>query len=228
MNINHLARRSSLAVSIQTAALLGFFNSAIKRGFDVLASALGLLVLSPFFLTIAFMIKRESPGPILYRGPRAGKNGRSFGILKFRTMYERPESYHGARITARDDNRITPLGRWLRATKINELPQLWNVLTGEMSLVGPRPEDPQIAATWPANVRQEILSVLPGITSPASVLYHDEEGLLSASDVMGTYLRNILPDKLRLDRLYVRSHSFLADLDPLFWTLAILIPNMSK
>ena len=138
-------------------------------------------------------------------------------------MYERPESYTGARVTARDDHRITPFGHWLRDTKLNELPQLWNVLTGEMSLVGPRPEDPKITVDWPANARREILSVSPGITSPASVLYRDEESLLTAENVMGTYFKNILPDKLRLDRLYVRNHSFISDLDILFWTIAILI-----
>ena len=157
-----------------------------------------------------------------------GKNGKLFQILKFRTMYERPESYTGAQVTARDDNRITPFGHWLRDTKLNELPQLWNVLTGEMSLVGPRPEDPKIIADWPANARREILSVSPGITSPASVLYRDEESLLTAENVMGTYFKNILPDKLRLDRLYVRNHSFISDLDILFWTIAILILRMTS
>ncbi len=96
--------------------------------------------------------------------------GKGFGILKFRTMYERAESYAGPRVTGKQDRRITPLGQWLRNTKLNELPQLWNVLIGEMSLVGPRPEDPEIVKTWPADARKEILSVRPGITSPASIL----------------------------------------------------------
>ena len=106
---------------------------------------LGLFLLSPFFGIIAWAIKRDSPGPIFYRGRRVGRGGKEFTILKFRTMYECPESYAGPCITAKDDERIMPLGRWLRDTKINELPQLWNVLRGEMSLVGPRPEDPEIA-----------------------------------------------------------------------------------
>ncbi len=121
---------------------------------DVCASALGLVFLSPFFLVIAWMIKRESPGPVFYRGPRMGRKGKPFGILKFRTMWEERASYDGPSVTARDDPRVTPLGRWLRHTKVNELPQLWNVLVGEMSLVGPRPEDPGIVATWPEEVRQ--------------------------------------------------------------------------
>ena len=98
------------------------------------------------------LCRREGPGPVFYRGPRLGKNGRVFGILKFRTMYECPASYRGPRVTAQDDDRITPLGKWLRDTKLNELPQLWNVLVGEMSLVGPRPEDPEIVKTWPEGV----------------------------------------------------------------------------
>jgi hypothetical protein len=142
-------------------------------------------------------------------------------------MRECPASYDGPPVTAKDDERITPLGKWLRDTKLNELPQLWNVLIGEMSLVGPRPEDPEIAATWPEEARYEILSVRPGITSPATVLYHDEENLLSSEDVMATYMQSILPDKLRLDRLYVRNHSFLSDLDVLLWTAVALVPRLA-
>jgi len=227
MNIDRTSQLSNLPAKIFGVSIQTQLNAAIKRGFDVLASLLGLIMLSPFFLAIALIIRRESSGPIFYRGPRAGRDGRPFQILKFRTMYERPESYQGARITARDDRRITPFGRWLRETKLNELPQLWNVLIGEMSLVGPRPEDPEIARDWPEAAREEILSVRPGITSPASILYHDEEALLTAANVMGEYFKNILPDKLRLDRLYVRNHSFVADLDILLWTLAILIPRMA-
>jgi hypothetical protein len=143
-------------------------------------------------------------------------------------MYECDKSYTGPRVTCQQDERITPLGRWLRDAKINELPQLWNVLCGEMSLVGPRPEDPEIVETWPEDVRKEILSIQPGVTSPTSILYRDEESLLSAHNVMGDYFKNILPDKMRLDRLYVRNRSFFADLDVIFWTIAILLPRVVK
>jgi len=204
------------------------WGSLFKRAFDILMSSLGLILLSPFFLMVFILLKRESNGPVFYRGPRTGRDGRQFGILKFRTMYARPESYQGERITARGDKRITPLGHWLRDTKLNELPQLWNVLSGEMSLVGPRPEDPEIVACWPADARKEILSVRPGITSPASVAYHDEERRLKTSNVMAEYLEHIQPDKLRLDRLYVRHHTFLTDLDAIFWTFIILIPRLGK
>lgn len=204
------------------------FGLAAKRLFDIAASVCGLAVFSPLLVLAAYLIRRESPGPALYRGPRAGKDGKVFGILKFRTMYERPETYTGARVTGRDDERVTPLGRWLRATKVNELPQLWNVLAGEMSMVGPRPEDPEIVNAWPESVRREVLSVRPGITSPASVIYKDEEKLLTSVNVMDEYLRDLLPNKLRLDQLYVRNHSFLSDLDLLFSTLVALVPGLRR
>ncbi len=228
MNIDHIVKLSEIYTKGSWNGFYSSWNAFIKRGFDIVISAIGLIVLSPVFMAIALLIKRDTCGPVFYRGPRTGKDGKPFHILKFRTMYERPESYSGEKVTARDDNRITPLGHWLRDTKLNELPQLWNVLMGEMSLVGPRPEDPNITVNWPSNARREVLSVAPGITSPASVLYHDEESLLTAGDVMGTYIKSILPDKLRLDRLYVRNHSFISDLDILFWTLAILILRMTR
>jgi hypothetical protein len=143
-------------------------------------------------------------------------------------MYEAPASYQGPRVTAHDDDRITPLGRWLRDTKLNELPQFWNVLKGEMSLVGPRPEDPAIAKTWPRSVWDEVLSVRPGVTSPASVQYRNEEALLSAKSVMSTYLHEIGPDKMRLDQLYVRHRSFLLDLDVILWTALIMLPKIGS
>ncbi len=199
-----------------------------KRGLDITASFLAIVLLSPLLLLSYILIKRDSPGPLFFRGNRVGRGGRVFKILKFRTMYECPESYAGPPLTCREDARITPLGRWLRDTKLNEMPQLWNVFKGEMSLVGPRPEDPQVAAGWEKDIRTEILSVRPGITSPASILYHDEESLLSGSDLMGMYINSILPDKLRLDRLYVRNHSFFSDLDIIFWTFAIFLPRIAK
>ena len=200
----------------------------LKRAFDLSAAFCGLVVLSPVFALLAILIKRDGPGPVLYRGARLGKNGRAFHMLKFRTMYERPESNAGPRITAEDDPRITPLGHWLRNTKLNELPQLWNVLVGDMSLVGPRPEDPEIINTWPTAVRREILSVRPGITSPVSIIYRDEEKLLKSASVMNDYFVQLMPDKTRLDQLYVRNHSFTSDLDVLFYTLIALLPRIRK
>lgn len=197
-----------------------------KRLVDIVVALIGLLFLFPLFILIAFWIKRDSPGPVFYRGPRIGKDGKPFAILKFRTMQETPASYNGPRVTAKDDPRITSLGRWLRDTKLNELPQFWNVLRGDMSLVGPRPEDPELVKGWPDATRKEILSVRPGITSPASVLYRNEETLLNTRELMGTYFGAILPSKLRLDQLYVRHRSLLMDLDVLFWTFLVLIPKV--
>jgi lipopolysaccharide/colanic/teichoic acid biosynthesis glycosyltransferase len=206
----------------------GRLGGFAKRAFDIFASILALLLLSPFFCLIALAIKRDTPGPVFYRGDRIGRRGKIFKILKFRTMYEAPESFQGPRVTAHDDDRITPLGRWLRDTKLNELPQFWNVLKGEMSVVGPRPEDPAIAKTWPRPVWDEVLSVRPGVTSPASVQYRNEESLLSAGNVMSTYLHEIGPDKMRLDQLYVRHRSFLLDLDVILWTALIMLPMIGS
>ncbi len=203
------------------------FNRFNKRAFDILTSALGLLLLLPIFGILSYLIKHDSPGPVFYRGPRLGRGGREFGILKFRTMREDVASYAGPRVTAEGDARVTPLGKWLRDSKINELPQLWNVLIGDMSLVGPRPEDPSLIETWSPETRAEVLSVRPGVTSPASVLFRDEEKMLSVSNLMDTYLGEILPSKLRLDQLYVRHNSFLLDLDVIFWTfLVVVAPNL--
>ncbi len=214
--------------SLETSKWLRGLNSAAKRAFDIVSASLGLFLLSPFFIGIAVLIKRDTPGPVFYRGWRIGKDGRNFNILKFRTMYERPQNHDDPRITAHDDGRVTPLGHWLRDTKLNELPQLWNVLKGEMSLVGPRPEDPEIAKTWPTALRAEVLSVRPGITSPASVIYRDEEKMLKSASVMDDYLKSVLPDKLRLDQLYVRNHNLLSDLDVIFLTLTALLPKLRR
>jgi lipopolysaccharide/colanic/teichoic acid biosynthesis glycosyltransferase len=195
-----------------------------KRAFDIIVSLFVLIFSAPLYILIAIAIKRSSSGPVFYRGSRIGRFGKPFNIYKFRTMDETPESYAGPRITAHDDTRITSIGRWLRDTKLNEFPQFWNVLKGDMSLVGPRPEDPKFANTWPKSVREEILSVRPGITSPASVQYHDEEKLLSRCNVEEMYMLELSPNKVRLDQLYVRYRSFLLDLDTILWTALMLFP----
>ena len=201
---------------------------SMRRATDVGVALLSLICLAPIFVVIAFLIKRDSAGPVFYRGQRVGLCGRRFGILKFRTMYECPESYAGSSVTAEGDERVTPLGRWLRRTKVNELPQLWNVLVGDMSLVGPRPEDPDIAAQLPDMAREELLSVRPGITSPASIVYKEEEFMLKGDNWMEEYLGEIVPSKLRLDLLYIRNRTFFTDLDVLFWTAITLLPLVRK
>jgi lipopolysaccharide/colanic/teichoic acid biosynthesis glycosyltransferase len=200
----------------------------MKRVFDIIASLFGLLVLSPVFILISLLIRLDSKGPILYRGRRMGRGGKEFTIYKFRTMYEKPESYSGLRLTTKGDSRVTAFGRWLRDTKLNEFPQLWNVLKGNMSMVGPRPEDIDIFANWEENIRMEILSIRPGMTSPASIIYRDEEQILDEMSAMDLYLKQILPDKLRLDQIYVHNHSILGDLDIIFMTIVLLFPQMRK
>jgi diguanylate cyclase (GGDEF)-like protein len=231
MSSQAYSKESEFRRSLQSFDLNSIYTKGrklAKRAFDIIMSLIGLIILAPVFVYVAILIKRDSPGPIFFWGSRMGKGGKPFKMLKFRTMYERIESYQGPPVTANGDARITPLGQWLRDTKINELPQLWNVLIGEMSLVGPRPEDVEISKSWPQEAFDEILSVSPGVTSPASILYHDEEKLLSNANVMGDYFKGILPNKLRLDRLYVRHCSFFSDLDAIFWTIAIIIPRVSN
>lgn len=204
------------------------FHHFIKRAFDIIISALLLIILAPFFAFTAIVIKRLSPGPVFYRAQRMGRHRQTFAMLKFRTMYDNNLSNNGAPITSFNDPRVTPIGRWLRATKINELPQLWNVLIGDMSFVGPRPEDVTLARAWPEEVQDIILSVRPGITSPASIIYRDEEQMLHGDGFMDDYLEKILPDKQRLDMLYVRNQSLLVDVDVLVGTIAMLMPLIRK
>ena len=213
---------------IQKANIAFWLDNALKRSVDIIVSLLSLVLLSPFFIFLIVLIKRDTPGPIFFKGKRAGLNGKPFYILKFRTMYEHPESYSGPRITGSGDSRITPVGQWLRGTKLNELPQLINVLKGEMSLVGPRPEDVDIAASWPQNAHEAILSLRPGMTSPASILYRDEESRLSSGQVMDEYLHTILPDKLRLDQLYIKNHAFLSDIDIILRTFIAFFPALKR
>lgn len=196
----------------------------IKRLTDIFLSFLALLFLWPVFLLISKMIKRDSPGPAIYHAIRIGKNGKPFKMVKFRTMFDLPASNNGPVITAKGDPRVTKVGKWLRETKLNELPQFWNVLKGDMSLVGPRPEVSEIVSGWPDDARQMVLSIRPGITSPASIIFRDEEKLLSTDNLMDDYLKKILPDKLRLDQLYIENSGFLKDLDILIVTLLALLP----
>lgn len=226
--MNDIISNTDLIFQLKPLSLRKRFSNFVIRLFNVTVAFVLLLVLFPILAFFALLIARESSGPIFYHSLRVGKGGKLFSMLKFRTMREEPASYFGPRITARDDARVTPLGAWLRKTKINELPQLWNVIKGDMNLVGPRPEDPAIAATWPKEVREEILSVRPGITSPASIIYRNEETLLNHKTVEKDYLSNIVPDKVRLDQLYVRNRSMLTNLDILVWTGISLLPPMAN
>jgi len=187
-----------------------------KRLFDVVAATLGLLVLSPVFLIISAGVKFSGPGPVFFRQERIGRRFQAFTILKFRSM--RPGS-EGPSLTVRGDERITPVGRLLRRTKLDELPQLWNVLKGEMSLVGPRPEVRRYVEMFRDDYEQ-VLEVRPGITDEASVEYRDEESKLAEStDPELLYQTEILPRKIALAKHYVSHRSAWLDLRLLFRTI---------
>jgi lipopolysaccharide/colanic/teichoic acid biosynthesis glycosyltransferase len=191
-----------------------------KRSLDIACSAVGLLLLSPVLAAAALAVKLSSEGPVLFRQRRIGKGGRPFQILKFRSM--RPGA-PGPAITAGGDARVTRVGRLLRRTKIDELPQLWNVLVGDMSLVGPRPELPRFVARFAAEYAR-ILTVRPGITDYAALEFVDEESALaSAADPEAAYVQRVLPAKIALYHRYLDRRSFRTDLAILARTVAALL-----
>lgn len=192
-----------------------------KRFFDVLVSAALLGLLSPLFLLLAVLIKLTTKGPVLYRQARAGREGRPFHILKFRTMFAEERS-KGPFVTSEDDPRVTSVGKLLRRWKIDELPQMWNVLAGEMSLVGPRPDTLQHVAEYTPE-QKEILKLRPGITSLASICHREEGRLLTqAEDKEHFYLNEILPRKLLLDGRYKDNIAFSFDLKILLLTIVLV------
>ena len=184
-----------------------------KRLFDLLAAGAGLLLLAPLLAAVALWIKLDSPGPVFFRQQRVGRHGVPFRIHKFRTMAHAPAAPGGPLLTVGADARITRAGRWLRRTKLDELPQLIDVLAGTMSLVGPRPEVPRYVALYPPALRATVLSVRPGITDPASLAYRDESELLArAADPERAYVEQIMPAKLQQAARYVERMSLANDL----------------
>lgn len=194
-----------------------------KRVFDLLGASLALLLLSPLMLAIALAIKLDSRGPVFFRQQRVGRHGVPFFIHKFRSMVaDAPQ--RGPALTVGDDPRITRIGRWLRRTRLDELPQLLDVLAGTMSLVGPRPELPQYVAQYPSLLRERVLSVRPGITDPSSLLHLDEaEQLARAADPEREYIEVILPRKLQCAADYAARASLRSDLGVLLRTLRLLM-----
>jgi lipopolysaccharide/colanic/teichoic acid biosynthesis glycosyltransferase len=190
----------------------------IKRTFDLLFAVAGLIVLSPILVLAAVMVKLDSRGPVFFRQERIGKEFSPFHIYKFRTM-SRKGSVDGPLVTVKGDPRITRVGRILRKTKIDELPQLINVLIGEMSFVGPRPEVRQYVELFRKDY-VEILKIRPGITDLASLKYRDEESVLRQwENPDQAYVSQILPDKIRLAKEYIRQSSLCFDLGLIFKTL---------
>jgi lipopolysaccharide/colanic/teichoic acid biosynthesis glycosyltransferase len=197
-----------------------------KRMFDLVCATVGVLLASPLFLLIWLWIKLDSRGPIFFRQRRVGLNGRHFWICKFRTMvHDAPR--RGKEITVSGDPRITRAGRFLRKYKLDELPQLFNVIRGEMSLVGPRPEVPRYVELYDQQQKQ-VLSMLPGVTDEASIRYRNENELLGGrEDAEKIYIEVVMPDKLRLNLAYMEEASMKKDIAILFRTL-LAIAGLDK
>jgi lipopolysaccharide/colanic/teichoic acid biosynthesis glycosyltransferase len=194
-----------------------------KRWFDLLASGLGLVLLAPLLLVLAVWIKLDSKGPVFFRQERVGRDGKLFRIHKFRTMVTDAER-RGLQITVGADARVTHVGQWMRKYKLDELPQLLDVWLGHMSLVGPRPEVPRYVACYPADVRDLVLSVRPGITDRASIEFKDENEILArAADPNKAYIEQVLPIKLAFYQEYVKNRSFIGDIALIFKTIFSLI-----
>jgi lipopolysaccharide/colanic/teichoic acid biosynthesis glycosyltransferase len=195
-------------------------ESLAKRSFDVAFSVVGLLLLAPLLVFLGVLVRLSSPGPVLYRGLRTGRFGARFSVLKFRTMVADAEAIGGS-TTGKDDARVTPIGALLRRYKLDELPQLFNVLRGDMSFVGPRPEVPEYADGYEGEDRL-ILTVRPGITDPASLLFIDLAEHVGSEDPDAVFRERILPRKNALRVQYVRQRSFLGDLAILLRTVAVV------
>lgn len=204
---------------------MSLYASSGKRCFDFCAASVGIVAISPVLLAAAAAVAVTSPGPIFFRQERVGKNGRPFRIFKFRTMYvNRTEA--DSLLTASGDCRITPVGRWLRSSKIDELAQLFNVVKGEMSLVGPRPEVPKYVAAY-TEPQRRVLSVRPGVTGPAANML-EEELLAGQPDKEQFYVTNVLPSKLRIDCNYCDNVTFRGDLRLIFSTVLKVIRRVGE
>jgi lipopolysaccharide/colanic/teichoic acid biosynthesis glycosyltransferase len=192
----------------------------VKRVIDVAVAGAGLVMTSPILLAAAIAVKLETRGSAFYSGNRVGKDAQTFRIFKLRTMQPGADQ-QGPAVTAADDPRITSVGRFLRRTKIDELPQLLNVLKGEMSLVGPRPEHPEYVARYTPDQRR-VLAVRPGMTGPAALAFFDEEEQLRGADPEAAYLARVMPQKLAADLEYVEGTSVRGDLRILGRTLLVV------
>ena len=189
----------------------------LKRIFDIILSLLGLIILLPFMLIIAILIKLDSKGPIFFKQVRVTKNGREFEIFKYRTMRVGSDKY--SQISVGKDNRITNIGAFLRKYKLDEIPQLINVLLGDMSLVGPRPEVPKYVVLY-TDEQKEILKVRAGITDYASIEFSDENDLLaSEEDPEKAYIEKVMPKKIELNKKYITEISILTDIKIILLTI---------
>ena len=192
----------------------------MKRAFDLIASFFGIILALPMLGLIALIIKMKMGDPIIFRQKRVGQNGRLFTLYKFRSM---SSDHNGNSVTVKGESRITPLGIFLRRYKLDELPELWNILKGDMSFVGPRPDVPEYMNKLVGEERI-ILRFRPGLTSPASLKYVDEEQLVAlTNDPQGFYNKVIWPDKVRMNLEYCKNRSLLGDIILVFYTVSILL-----
>ncbi len=188
----------------------------LKRIFDLSVSLAGIIVLLPVFLIIALLVTIKSAGPLFFIQQRVGRHGELFRLVKFRTMYS---GHEGNNITVKGESRITPLGTFLRKYKLDELPELWNVLKGDMSFVGPRPDVPGYADRLKGE-EQKILELRPGITGPASMKYSNEEELLALQSDPVNYNNEVIwPDKVRINLEYMKNRNFFLDLKIIIYTV---------
>jgi lipopolysaccharide/colanic/teichoic acid biosynthesis glycosyltransferase len=214
--IKHAAESSGASRRLAASSRL---RPGLKRGFDVLAAVLLLAAVMPLFLLIALAIKLDSRGPVFYRVRRVGYRGRPLMMLKFRKMQDNAT---GIPLTANADTRLTRVGRILVRTRLDELPQLWDVLRGRMSIVGPRPEDPSFVQLHP-EAFDRILSVRPGMTGLSQLAFVEERNILDHRDLIRDYTKRILPQKIHMDTLYADCHRLGMDLAVLRWTFVAVL-----
>jgi len=223
LDIHHLNQEneqssSSLPATQEQGHSINKMTLLIKRIYDVILSAIGLIVLAPFFVAIAILIKTDSPGPVFFKQARVGKDEVNFNIYKFRKMHK-DTGDNGLKLTISNDSRMTNFGKFMRKYKIDELPQIWNVLIGDMSFVGPRPETPNYVALYNEN-QKEILKIKPGITDYASLEFFDEGDLLEeATDPEKFYIETLIPLKVKYNLKYMSEMSIKTDLKIILLTI---------
>jgi len=200
----------------------------LKRAVDFFLSFVALLILSPLMLPVIVILRFTGEGKVFYRQERVGKGGKLFGLLKFATMLENSPNMKGGDITVRNDPRVLPFGRILRKTKINELPQLLNVFSGNMSIIGPRPLTPRTFSYYAKDVQEQISTLKPGLSGIGSIIFRDEESILASSKKphLDCYKEDIAPFKGELEIWYKKHQSFLLDVSLIFLTIwVVLFPN---
>ncbi|NBB79622.1 MAG: sugar transferase [Verrucomicrobia bacterium] len=197
----------------------------MKRLFDIVASGLAILAFLPVGIVLALLLRFTGEGEVFYRQNRVGRNGKTFGVLKFATMLKDSPKMGTGTITTKDDPRVLPMGRFLRKTKLNEVPQLWNIFVGDMSVVGPRPLTKETRDYIPVEILNEIQDVQPGLTGIGSIVFRDEENIIheSGEDYHTFYKREIAPFKGEVELWYKRNKSFLMDIKIIFVTALVVL-----